>query len=168
MVQQNTKTTVKFDICPNGCHMYPLNDPESKKCPLTTCQAPRYCNESQVEAARDDIERDEAMPLPELIPTRQLAYTSIGKALTELYVNESNADMLAYGSEVIEQHREDIDMYRDIFSGACYQHLLANNDLDVNTICLVVFVDGYQLKNMQKAHQVLINCLVMNIHPEHR
>ena len=168
MVQKNTKTTVKHDICPNGCHMYPINDLETKKCSIDTCQAARYCNEAQVEAVREDLDRDEAMPLPELLPTRQLAYTSIGKALTELYVNDNNAEMLAYRSQVFEQHRADIDMYRDIFSGACYQHLLANGDLDTDTICLVVFVDGYQLKNMQKAHQVLINCLVMNIHPEHR
>ncbi|KAI8326625.1 hypothetical protein EDC96DRAFT_613128 [Choanephora cucurbitarum] len=69
MVQKNTKTTIKFDICPNGCHMYPLNDSDTKKCPIITCQAARYCNEAQVEAARDDVDRDEAMPLPELIPT---------------------------------------------------------------------------------------------------
>ena len=144
MVQKNTKTTVKFDICPKGCHIYPLNDVDTKKCPINTCQADRYCNEAQVEAARDDVDRNEAMPLPELLPTRQLAYTSIGKALTELYVNENNEDMLGYCNVFFEQHRSDIDMCRDIFSDACYKHLLANGDVDVNTICLVVFVDGYQ------------------------
>ena len=148
--------------------MYPLNDPDTKKCPIITYQAARYCNEAQVEAARGDFDRDETMSLPELIPTRQLAYTSIGKALTELYVNDNNGVMLGYHNEILVQHRIDMDMYRDIFSGACYQHLLANGDVDVNTICLVVFVDGYQLKNSQKAHQVLVNCLVVNTHPEHR
>ncbi|OBZ80112.1 hypothetical protein A0J61_11838, partial [Choanephora cucurbitarum] len=37
-----------------------------------------------------------------------------------------------------------------------------------NTICLVIFVDDYQPKNVRKAHQVMINCLVMNIHPQYR
>ncbi|OBZ81041.1 hypothetical protein A0J61_10910, partial [Choanephora cucurbitarum] len=37
-----------------------------------------------------------------------------------------------------------------------------------NTICLVIFVDGYQPKNVRKAHQVMINCLVMNIHPKYK
>ena len=46
MVQKNTKTTVKHDICPNGCHMYQINDLETKKCPIDTCQAARYCNEA--------------------------------------------------------------------------------------------------------------------------
>ncbi|OBZ81363.1 hypothetical protein A0J61_10589 [Choanephora cucurbitarum] len=115
MGQKNTKTTVKHNICSNACHMYPINDLETKKCPIDTCQAARYCNEAQVEAAREDLDRDEAMPLPELLPTRQLAYTSIGKAWTELYMIDNNAEMLAYRSQVFEQHRADIDIYRDIF-----------------------------------------------------
>ena len=94
-----------------------------------------------------------------------MAYTSVGKALAELCVNGENNEMLSYREHFFAENGAVVDHYRDIFSGQCYKDLLRRQVVDANTICSVIFVDGYQLKNMQKAHQVMINCLVMIIHP---
>ncbi|OBZ81272.1 hypothetical protein A0J61_10679 [Choanephora cucurbitarum] len=155
MVQGSTSTTAKHDICPNGCYLFGSDGSPTMACPVLA-------------VAREDIERDPTMPIPDLAPTRQISYTSVDKALTELYVNENNAEMLAYRDEFFDRNQDKINIYRGIFSGDSYKKLLHDGIVDANTICLVLFVDRYQLKNMQEAHQVLINCLVMNIHPERR
>ena len=108
------------------------------------------------------------MLLPVLVPRRQVSYTSIKQALTELYVNDDNLEMLEYGHNFMTENLETNDDYKDIFSGKHFRHLLKERVVHPNNICLVLFVDGYQHKKMQKAHQVLINCPVVNIHPEHR
>ena len=148
--------------------MFPLNQPEVNICSNQDCQQKRYTNFEQVEAERNAANRDPGMPLPVLVPRRQVSYTSIKQALTELYVNDDNLEMLGYGHDFMTEELETNDSYKDIFSGKNFRHLLKEKVVHPNTICLVLFVDGYQHKNMQKAHQVLINCLVMNIHPEHR
>ena len=144
--------------------MYSANDTETTVYQVESCDMSRYCNEAEVEAAREDG----ITPLPEFKPTRQMAYTSVGKALTELCVNGENNEMLSYREQFFAENSAIVDHYRDIFSGQCYKDLLHRQVVDANKICLVKFVDGYQLKNMQKAHQVIINCLVMNIYPQHR
>ena len=108
------------------------------------------------------------MPLPNLVPCRQISYTSIKQALTELYANDDNLDMLQYGYDSMKEDLDSNSSYKDICSGRNFRHLLNEKIVHPNTICLVLFVDGYQHKNMQKTHQVLTNCLVTNIHPEHR
>ena len=108
------------------------------------------------------------MPLPVLVPQRQISYISIKQALTELYANDDNLDMLQYGHNFMTKDLQINSDYKDIFSGKNFRHLLKEKVVHPNTICLVLFVAGYQHKNMQKAHQMLINCLVMNILPEHR
>ncbi|OBZ80927.1 hypothetical protein A0J61_11024 [Choanephora cucurbitarum] len=102
MVQGSTSTTVKHNICPNGCYLFGSDDSTTMACPVPACKAPCYFNQAKSDAAREDIERNSAMPIPDLAPTRQII------------------------------------------------HL------------------GRQGFNRTKAHQVLINCLVMNIYPEHR
>ena len=148
--------------------MFPSNQPEVNKRNSTECYQQRYKNFEQVEAEKDNIHRDLDMPLPVLVPYSQISYTSIKQALTELYANDDNLSMLEYGSDFMKEDLDNNSCSKDIFSGKNFRHLLNEWIIHPNTICLVLFVDGYQHKNMQKAHQVLINCLVMNIHPEHR
>ena len=148
--------------------MFLTNQPHINICCNEECQQERYTNHEQIEAERNNANRDPDMPLPVLVPRRQISYTSIKQALTELYANDDNLGMLQYGHDFMAEELETNDSYKDIFSGKNFRHLLEEKVVHPNTICLVLFVDGYQHKNMQKAHQVLINCLVMNIHPEHR
>ena len=148
--------------------MYPVDEPNYKTCPNEECGETRYCNEAEVQAAIEDVDREDDMPLPELIPTRQMAYISLGSALTEIYVDEDRSEMLIEGPSLTEAQQSLVTHYRDVFSGSVYKQLLISGKIRTNTICVIVFVDGYQLKNMQKAHQVMINCLILNVHPEHR
>ncbi|OBZ80211.1 hypothetical protein A0J61_11740 [Choanephora cucurbitarum] len=143
MVQGSTSTTVKHAICPNGCYLFGSDDSTTMACPVPACKARRYYNQAEIDAAREDIERDPAMPIPDLAPTRQISYTSVSKALTGLYVNENNAEMLAYRDEFFDRNQDEINIYRDIFSGDSYKKLLQDGIVDANTICLVLFVDGY-------------------------
>ena len=148
--------------------LFPTNQPEVNICSNPECHQQRYKNFEQVEAEKNSTDRDSNMPLPVLVPHRQISYTSIKQALTELYANDDNLDMLQYGYDSMKEDLDNNSSYKDIFSGKNFRHLLNRKIIHPNTICLILFVDVYQHKNMQKAHQVLINCLVMNIHHEHR
>ena len=70
------------------------------------------------------IDRDESLPLPELRPTRQMAYTSVGRALTELYVDEQREAMLGYSAEFFAQHQQLVQEYKDVFSKESFQKLV--------------------------------------------
>ncbi|OBZ80782.1 hypothetical protein A0J61_11169 [Choanephora cucurbitarum] len=148
--------------------MYPVDEPNCKTCPNEECGQARYCNEAEIQAAIKDVDRDNDMPLPELIPTRQMAYSSLDSALTEIYVDEDCSEILIEGPSLTEVQKRVVSHYRDVFSGSVYKQLLVSGKIKAKTICVIVFVDGYRLKNMQKAHQVMINCLILNVHPEHR
>ncbi|KAI8326684.1 hypothetical protein EDC96DRAFT_453896, partial [Choanephora cucurbitarum] len=152
-----------YDICPNGCYLYPVDDINEVVCPNVNCGVARYKNASALSIEN----RDPTMPLPALVPQQQMAYTSISQALTQLYVDDDRMEILSYrdhffDNAMLNQH------YRDVFSGDSYAKLLEKENMRDNTICLVIFVDGYQPKNVRKAHQVMINCLIMNIHPKYR
>ena len=147
--------------------MFPLDSPDISTCQYEPCQRPRYSNIAQVEEARNNTERDPNMPLPSLKSESTMAYTSIANALTEFYADPIRSDMLDYRNHFFD-HSASNNQYRDVFSGAAYQRLLNEGVLEDNTICLLIFVDGYQPKHVQKAHQVMINCLILNIHPEYR
>ncbi|KAI8322695.1 hypothetical protein EDC96DRAFT_538892 [Choanephora cucurbitarum] len=69
-IKRDTNSIVKHDICVNGCFMYPTDESNMKTCPNEECGEKRYCNEAEVQAAMDDIDRDDNMPLPELTSTR--------------------------------------------------------------------------------------------------
>ncbi|OBZ80431.1 hypothetical protein A0J61_11520 [Choanephora cucurbitarum] len=97
-----------------------------------------------------------------------MAYTSLGSALIEIYVDEDRSEMLIEGPSLTEAQHSLVSHYGDVFLGSVYKQLFLSTKIKANTICVIVFVDGYQLKNMQKAHQVMINRLILNVHPEHR
>ena len=160
-------TTVDHDICANGCYMYPADSPQIMFCPVAGCGLPRYKNAAAVQLATSNAERDPEMPLPTLIAERTMAYTSIGKALTQRFTNNDRAEMLQYRKHFFDNSTLN-RQYRDIFSGASFKRLLEEGVVDDETICLLIFVDGYQPKHVQKAQQVMITCLVMNIDPESR
>ena len=65
------------------------------------CNQPRYKNEAQFELERNDENRDPNTPLPELIPHKQIAYTSLAKALTELWADDDKLDILNYGHDFL-------------------------------------------------------------------
>lgn len=148
--------------------MYPVNRPDIKVCPNENCRLPRYSNEAEIEAEAADADRSERMLLSELRPTRQLVYTSLGKALANLWEDDSKEEILRYGSQMTQLQRNGIAHYHDVYSGEKFHQLLERGVVDENTICVVLFVDGYQLKNMQKAHQVMINCIILNVDPLQR
>ncbi|KAI8326600.1 hypothetical protein EDC96DRAFT_581579 [Choanephora cucurbitarum] len=141
-IKRDTKSIVKHDICVSGCFMYPVNEPGMKTCPNEECGQARYCNEAEVQAAMEELDREDGMPLPDLIPTRQIAYTSLGSALTEIYVDEDRSEMLIEGASLSEVQQRLVTHYRDVFSGSVYKQLLVSEKIMANTICVVVFVDA--------------------------
>ena len=154
IISKNFTTTVWYDICPNGCYLYPVGDNTEVTCPNVSCGANRYKNANGASIQNTDL----TMPLPALVAQQQMAYTSISQALTQLYVDDDRIDMFSYRDHFFD----DVSLnqtYRDVFSGDSYTKLLEKDNMRDNTICLVIFVDGYQPKNVRKAHQVMINCL---------
>lgn len=166
MISKESKTTKKYDICQDGCYLFPVGHPEKKQC--EECRKPRYSNEAQVEEDSNAPDRNPNIPLIELAPHRQLAYTSVFESLVELYADDDKLDVLRYGENFVNENSSDESDYKDIFSGSNYRQLIDRNIIRASTICLVLFVDGYQSKSSQKSNQVMINCLIMNIHPQHR
>ena len=163
IIGKNSTTTVWYDICPNGCYLYPVGDNTELTCPNEDCGVARYKNTAAVNVEN----RDPTMPLPALVAQQQMAYTSISQALTQLYVDDDRFEMLSHRDHFFDNTSLN-HLYGDVFSGEFYTKILQKEKMRDNIICLVIFVDGYQPKNVRKAHQVMINCLVMNIHPQYR
>ncbi|KAI8326424.1 hypothetical protein EDC96DRAFT_550321 [Choanephora cucurbitarum] len=44
MVRSDNKSTIKYDICPNGCYLYPADDTKTSVCLVQSCDMPRFCN----------------------------------------------------------------------------------------------------------------------------
>lgn len=166
MISKNTKITKKYDICEDGCSLFETDKPDVMEC--SECKKPRYKNQSQVDNDRNDANRNPMMPPVEPVPVRQIAYTSVLSALTELYADDDKLEILRYGENFLNNEPPTNYDYKDIFSGSNYKDLVERTTINANTICLVLFVDGYRNKHSQKSGQVLINCLIMNIHPQHR
>lgn len=119
IISKNSSTTVRYDICPNGCYLYPVGDTSEVTCPNENCGVARYKN-----AAAVNIEnRDPTMPLPALAAQQQMAYTSISQALTQLYVDDDPSEMLSYRDH-FSDNTSLSHLYRDVFSGESYTKLL--------------------------------------------
>ena len=103
LITKDVTLTVKHDVCSNGCYLFPTIQPEVNKCINQECQQQRYKNSEQVEAERNNANRDSDMPLPVLVPHHQISYTSIKQALTELYANDDNLNMLQYGYDFMKE-----------------------------------------------------------------
>ena len=88
--------------------------------------------------------------------------------MTELQADDDTLNLLNYGHDFLTSDYETSSEYKNIFSSCNFRELTQNNIVNLNTIFLVLFVNGYQNKNSQKSHQVMINCLIMNIHPQHQ
>ncbi|OBZ81089.1 hypothetical protein A0J61_10862 [Choanephora cucurbitarum] len=81
--------------------------------------------------------------------SRNVTLMVVAKELTELQADDDTLNLLSYGHDFLTSDYETSSEYKDIFSS-------------------LLFVNGYQNKNSQKSHQVMINCLIMNIHPQHQ
>ncbi|KAG1435811.1 hypothetical protein G6F56_013825 [Rhizopus delemar] len=44
-VNRETEIIRDFDVCSNGCYLYPKNDENQTRCPNIQCNRPRYTNE---------------------------------------------------------------------------------------------------------------------------
>ncbi|KAI8342869.1 hypothetical protein BD560DRAFT_339032, partial [Blakeslea trispora] len=84
-------------------------------CPNKDCRLPRYSNKAEIEAEAADVDRSEQMPWLELRPTRQLAYTFSGKALANLWIDDSKEEILRYGSQMTQLQRDGIAHYLDVY-----------------------------------------------------
>ena len=166
MISKESKITKKYDICQNGCSLFGVGQAEVKECDV--CKQPRYNNQDQVDADISNTDRNPLMPFVEPVPIRHISYTSVFSALTELFADDEKLDILRYGQDFLTNEPTNNYDYKDIFSGSNYKSLVERTTTNANTICLVLFVDGYQNKNPQRSNQVVINCLVMDIHTERR
>ncbi|KAI8326706.1 hypothetical protein EDC96DRAFT_581402 [Choanephora cucurbitarum] len=142
-IVRNNKAVVKHDIYVNGCYMHPVGGVSTIQCTVAKCQAKRFCNQAEVKAAREDADKSEDMPLPNLIPTRQIAYTSFGSALTNLWADDANAAILDYGHEMTLSQQYAVQHYRDVYSGETFRQLLSEGVVDKNIICVILVLDSF-------------------------
>ncbi|OBZ80251.1 hypothetical protein A0J61_11700, partial [Choanephora cucurbitarum] len=113
---KESNITIKHDICPHGCYLYLVRHTDLTQCQADDCNLPRYRNSLQYDLERNDVNRDPTMSLPELMPNRQITYTSIGKALTELWADDEKLDILNYGHDFLSDNYENSTGYKDVFS----------------------------------------------------
>ncbi|OBZ81042.1 hypothetical protein A0J61_10909, partial [Choanephora cucurbitarum] len=92
IISKNSSTTVRYDIYPNGCYLYPVNDSSAVIFPNENCGVARYRNATAINIEN----RDPTMPPPALVAKKQMAYTSISQALTQLYFDDERSEMLSY------------------------------------------------------------------------
>ena len=100
MISKDNRITKKYDICQDGCCMFAVGDSNEKEC--SECKKPRYENQSQIDADRNDANRNPLMPFINPVPFRQISYTSVLSALTELYADDDMLDILKYGENFLD------------------------------------------------------------------
>lgn len=158
-----------FDVCPNGCFLYPKDDANILFCTNENCQLPRYRKHEQALALRQagvDL-NDESFP--SFVAVQQMAVVSVGAALAQMMLDEDKRELFKYRAEQDCTHEDGV--YRDIFDGKVYQDFLFNQQQlfqDDSDIGIVLFVDGFQPKVQTGSTLTIIHCLVMNISPSYR
>ena len=95
MISKWSKITKKFDICQDGCSLFGVDRSDRRECDV--CKKPRFKNQAQIDANVNDTDRNPLMPIIEPVPIRQISYTSVFSALTELYADDEKLDVLRYG-----------------------------------------------------------------------
>lgn len=158
-----------FDVCPNGCFLYPKDDANILFCTYENCQLPRYRKHDQALALRQagvDLNDDS---FPSFVAVQQMAVVSVGAALAQMMLDEDKRELFKYRAEQDCTHEDGV--YRDIFDGKIYQDFLSSQQQlfqDDSDIGIVLFVDGFQPKIQTGSTLTIIHCLVMNLSPSYR
>lgn len=163
------KVVRNLHVCENGCSLFPEDDLNVLTCPVPGCNRPRYINQAQAVAARQDgIDLNDESSMP-FAPVQRLAVVSVGASLAQMLVNEEKRSLFDY-RQSIEPAIEENRIYRDIFDGEVFQHLVNTDGLFENPsdIGLLIFVDGFLPKNVNGCTMTIVHCLVMNIDPLNR
>lgn len=163
------KVVRNLDVCENGCSLFPVNDLNVLNCPVEGCNRPRYINQAQAVAARQDgIDLNDESSI-QFSPVQQLSVVSVGASLAQMLVNDEKRRMFEY-RQSIELETEENRVYRDIFDGEVFKHLVHTDGLfqDPNDIALLIFVDGFIPKHVNGCTMTIVHCLVMNIDPSNR
>lgn len=163
------KVVRNLDVCENGCSLFPEDDLNVLTCPVPGCNRPRYVNQAQAVAARQDgIDLNDDSSIS-FAPVQRLAVASVGASLAQMLVNDDKRSLFDY-RQSIEPVSEGTPIYRDIFDGQVFQHLVNTEGLfqNPNDIGLLIFVDGFLPKNVNGCTMTIVHCLVMNIDPLNR
>lgn len=157
------------DVCPNGCYLFPADDKNVLTCPISTCQRSRYKRQDE---AAEAIERGVNLNDDSdwsFAPAQSLSVVSVGAALAQLMINEDKLQLFKY-RRTMEPFDEVERIYRDIWDGELVRNMMTEGQCfeNKNDIGLLLFVDGFQPKNINNHTMTIVHCLVMSIDPSNR
>lgn len=136
---------VKYEICKNGCMLFPKDDSSVIVCKNEKCKEPRFTNDMNIR--------------------REMAMVPVGQQMSMMLSNPKTRELMKYRS----QYQSKPSTYEDYFDGQCYKDLqAAGHLLDENEIALAMFVDGFSCtKSSARSKLHIIHFINLNIIPPH-
>jgi hypothetical protein len=162
-ISKDSKMYWMHDVCSHGCHLYKRDDAYPIVCPTEDCNEPRYTNHSQVqENIKNKVDLNGEVDLK---PKQQMTVGSIGAALAEMMFDSEFKQDMDYKANFVDE----AGIYKDVFSGAVYDDLTRRGvSTNKDDIFVIIYIDGFKNKNVQKYSETFIECLVMNTDPSYR
>ena len=136
----------QYDICRNGCRLYPKLDKDTLEC--EHCGEERYTGEA-------------------LKPAKQMKIMSVGDQVASFLANDDMRDLMKYR----HNYQHEVGVYKDYFDGQEYRSLLTTTDLfsSEDDVALALYFDGFQPGHAKTGDKLSILHLInLNIPPEHR
>ncbi|KAG0734390.1 hypothetical protein G6F57_016138 [Rhizopus arrhizus] len=123
MSKYDIQVVSHFDVCPNGCFLYPKDDANILFCTYESCQLRRYRKHDQALALRQaGVDLNDSFP--SFVAVQQMAVVSVCAALAQMMFDEDKRELFKYRAEQDCTHEDGV--YRDIFGGKVYQDSLSN------------------------------------------
>lgn len=143
----------KFDMCSEGCFLYPEGSTDLTHCPNVECQKPRF-----VDQANSSVTK----------PVAYMSVASVGAALAQMLMDDEIRPLFGYRADFDSQDYP-VDQYLDIFSGRVYKNYLSNGLFqNLDDIGLMIVVDGFSPKHHASTSMTSVVCYVMNLDPAER
>lgn len=157
------------DVCPNGCYLFPTDDKNVLSCPVNTCGRSRYRRQEEAAEAIEggaDLNDDSEWFFA---PVQKLAVVSVGAALAQLMINDDKISLFDYRKS-LPPFDEAERVYRDIWDGQLIRNMISEGQCfsNENDIGLLLFVDGFEPKNINNHTMTIVHCLIMSIDPSNR
>lgn len=151
-VNRETEIIRDFDVCSNGCYLYPKNDENQTRCPNIQCNRPRYSNE---------LSRK---------PNQVMSLVSVTSFLADRLLDDDQRATFDYRHTYDTTYHLD-GVYKDIFSGEVYRDLYKRQChlfTGPQDIALIIVVDGFQPHSQSTSTLTTINLYIMNYSPMER
>ncbi|OAD67250.1 C2H2-type zinc finger transcription factor [Phycomyces blakesleeanus NRRL 1555(-)] len=144
-----SKSSVKgheYDVCPNGCQLYGINDNQES---CVDCGKPRY---------KTDTEQSQT-------PAASMKLMSVGGMFSQILADSATRELLHYRA-----NRESVaSQLTDIFDGENYKQLVQQGLFsNPDDIAIGLYTNGFVNQKKGKSSYTIVHAVVFNLDPSIR